>query len=90
MRAQLAIDRVGIKACAIRSGSHRRRRRRAAHHRDVQHVRALPHDFKGTHMSRFVEIIDELSANRCRSLALPACCDELVQRLEAPRPAASK
>ena len=79
---QLAIDRVGIKGI-----------RHPARVRDkgggVQHTVAmfnmyvhLPHNFKGTHMSRFVEILNsherEISVE-----SFEAILREMVQRLEA-------
>jgi GTP cyclohydrolase IB len=79
---QLAINRVGIKAI-----------RHPVKVRDksggVQHTIAmfnmyvsLPHHFKGTHMSRFVEILNsherELSVE-----SFPAMLAEMVERLEA-------
>jgi GTP cyclohydrolase I len=79
---QLAIDRVGIKAI-----------RHPARVRDkgggVQHTVAmfnmyvhLPHNFKGTHMSRFVEILNsherEISVESFETILR-----EMVQRLEA-------
>ena len=81
-RRKLAIDQVGIKAIrhpirvAERSG-------------DVQHTVAtfnmyvgLPHQFKGTHMSRFVEILNaherEVSVETFQLML-----DEMVERLEA-------
>ena len=79
---KLAIDQVGIKAIrhpirvAERSG-------------DLQHTVAtfnmyvgLPHQFKGTHMSRFVEILNaherEISVETFQLML-----DEMVERLEA-------
>ena len=79
---KLAIDQVGIKAIrhpirvAERSG-------------EVQHTVAtfnmyvgLPHQFKGTHMSRFVEILNaherEISVETFKLML-----DEMVERLEA-------
>src|SRR5437762_5813774 len=81
-RRKLAIDQVGIKAIrhpirvAERSG-------------DVQHTIAtfnmyvgLPHNFKGTHMSRFVEILNaherEISVE-----SFEAMLRDMVKRLEA-------
>jgi GTP cyclohydrolase I len=81
-KRKLAIDQVGIKAIrhpirvAERSG-------------EVQHTVAtfnmyvgLPHQFKGTHMSRFVEILNaherEISVETFRLML-----DEMVGRLEA-------
>jgi len=81
-RRKLAIDQVGIKAIrhpirvAERSG-------------DLQHTVAtfnmyvgLPHQFKGTHMSRFVEILNaherEVSVETFQLML-----DEMVERLEA-------
>jgi len=81
-RRKLAIDQVGIKAIrhpvrvAERSG-------------EVQHTIAtfnmyvgLPHQFKGTHMSRFVEILNaherEISVETFKLML-----DEMVERLEA-------
>src|SRR3981189_3225638 len=81
-RRKLAIDQVGIKAIrhpvkvAERSGG-------------VQNTVAvfnmyvgLPHQFKGTHMSRFVEILNaherEISVD-----AFQVMVDEMVVRLEA-------
>ncbi|QEL64268.1 GTP cyclohydrolase I [Oryzomicrobium terrae] len=79
---QLAINKVGIKSIrhpvqiSDRSG-------------DVQHTVAtfnmyvgLPHNFKGTHMSRFVEILN----SREREISVesfPAMLRDMVQRLEA-------
>jgi GTP cyclohydrolase I len=79
---QLAIDRVGIKA--IRHPV--RIRERAG---EVQHTVAhfnmyvgLPHHFKGTHMSRFVEILNaherEISPDTFRLMLR-----EMVKKLEA-------
>src|SRR5258708_20041742 len=81
-KRKLAIDQVGIKAIrhpirvAERSG-------------EVQHTVAtfnmyvgLPHQFKGTHMSRFVEILNaherEISVETFRLML-----DEMAYRLEA-------
>src|SRR6266850_592951 len=81
-KRKLAIDQVGIKAIrhpirvAERSG-------------EVQHTVAtfnmyvgLPHQFKGTHMSRFVEILNaherEISVETFKLML-----DEMVERLEA-------
>src|SRR5207245_3691471 len=81
-KRKLAIDQVGIKAIrhpirvAERSG-------------EVQHTVAtfnmavgLPEQFKGTHMSRFVEILNahecEISVETFRLML-----DEMVERLEA-------
>jgi GTP cyclohydrolase I len=81
-RRKLAIDQVGIKAIrhpirvAERSGG-------------VQHTIAtfnmyvgLPHQFKGTHMSRFVEILNaherEISVETFQLML-----DEMIERLEA-------
>ena len=81
-KRKLAIDKVGIKAIrhpirvAERSG-------------DVQHTVAtfnmyvgLPHQFKGAHMSRFVEILNaherEISVETFKLML-----DEMVERLEA-------
>ena len=81
-KRKLAIDKVGIKAIrhpirvAERSG-------------DVQHTVAtfnmyvgLPHQFKGTHMSGFVEILNaherEISVETFKLML-----DEMVERLEA-------
>lgn len=79
---QLAINKVGIKSIrhpvkiSDRSG-------------DVQHTVAnfnmyvgLPHNFKGTHMSRFVEILN----SREREISVesfPAMLSDMVLRLEA-------
>ena len=79
---QIAINRVGIKAIRHpvkvldRSGG-------------IQHTIAvfnmyvgLPHNFKGTHMSRFVEILN--SHEREISIEnFPAMLSEMVQKLEA-------
>src|SRR5438309_2446709 len=81
-KRKLAIDKVGIKSIrhpirvAERSG-------------EVQHTVAtfnmyvgLPHQFKGTHMSRFVEILNaherEISVETFKLML-----DEMVERLEA-------
>jgi len=81
-KRKLAIDQVGIKSIrhpirvAERSG-------------EVQHTVAtfnmyvgLPHQFKGTHMSRFVEILNaherEISVETFKLML-----DEMVERLEA-------
>jgi len=81
-RRKLAIDQVGIKA--IRHPIHV-----AERSGEVQHTIAsfnmyvgLPHQFKGTHMSRFVEILNaherEISVDTFKVML-----DEMVQRLEA-------
>src|SRR5437870_2510939 len=81
-RRKLAIDQVGIKAI-------RHPMRVAERSGDVQHTVAtfnmyvgLPHQFKGTHMSRFVEILNaherEISVETFKVML-----DEMVERLEA-------
>ena len=42
----------------------------------------LPHQFKGTHMSRFVEILDEYR-NRFNTRDIPAVLEEMKKRLHA-------
>ena len=42
----------------------------------------LPHQFKGTHMSRFVEILDEYR-NRFNTRDIPAILEEMKKRLQA-------
>jgi GTP cyclohydrolase I len=79
---QLAINKVGIKSI-------RHPIRVSDKNRGVQHTIAtfnmyvgLPHNFKGTHMSRFVEILNsheqEISVEN-----FPAMLEEMVERLEA-------
>src|SRR2546429_6037585 len=81
-RRKLAIDQVGIKAIrhpirvAERSG-------------DVQHTIAtfnmyvgLPHQFKGTHMSRFVEIL-EAHEREITVETFQIMLREMVEKLEA-------
>src|SRR5213075_1069058 len=79
---KLAIDQVGVKAI-------RHPVRVMERGGDVQHTIAsfnmyvsLPHDFKGTHMSRFVEILSaqerELTVDSFKSMLR-----EMVGRLEA-------
>src|SRR5229473_1311499 len=81
-KRKLAIDQVGIKAI-------RHPIRVAERAGEVQHTVAtcnmyvgLPHQFKGTHMSRFVEILNaherEISVETFRLML-----DEMVERLEA-------
>ncbi|MGB5081452.1 MAG: GTP cyclohydrolase FolE2 [Burkholderiales bacterium] len=81
-RRRIAIDQVGIKA--IRHPIHV-----AERSGEVQHTVAtfnmyvgLPHQFKGTHMSRFVEILNaherEISVDTFKRML-----DEMVERLEA-------
>jgi GTP cyclohydrolase I len=79
---QLAINRVGIKSI-------RHPIRVSDRDRGIQHTIAtfnmyvsLPHNFKGTHMSRFVEILNsheqEISVKN-----FPAMLKEMAERLEA-------
>src|SRR3954462_9603478 len=79
---KLAIDKVGIKAI-------RHPVRIMEREGGVQHTVAmfnmyvgLPHQFKGTHMSRFVEILNaherEISVDGFQVMV-----DEMVERLEA-------
>jgi len=79
---QLAINKVGIKSI-------RHPVRISDQNDDIQHTIAtfnmyvgLPHNFKGTHMSRFVEILNgherEISVE-----SFPAMLAEMVERLEA-------
>ena len=81
-RRQLAINKVGIKSIRhpVRVGDR---------HNDIQHTVAtfnmyvgLPHNFKGTHMSRFVEILNsydrEISVENFEPMLR-----EMVRRLEA-------
>ena len=81
---QIAIDKVGIKSI-------RHPVRVADKSEGVQHTIAmfnmnvyLPHNFKGTHMSRFVEILNSDNNEREISVeSFEAMLREMVQRLEA-------
>jgi GTP cyclohydrolase I len=81
---QIAIDKVGIKSI-------RHPVRVADKSEGVQHTIAmfnmnvyLPHNFKGTHMSRFVEILNSDSNEREISVeSFETMLREMVQRLEA-------
>jgi GTP cyclohydrolase I len=81
---QIAIDKVGIKSI-------RHPVRVADKSEGVQHTIAmfnmnvyLPHNFKGTHMSRFVEILNSDSDEREISVeSFEAMLREMVRRLEA-------
>src|SRR5579871_5792039 len=84
---KLAIDRVGVKAIRhpvriMERGSTERAPR-------VQHTIAsfnmyvcLPHHFKGTHMSRFVEILEE-HEREITMESFQVMLREMVERLEA-------
>ncbi|HUQ29797.1 MAG TPA: GTP cyclohydrolase FolE2 [Usitatibacter sp.] len=79
---QLAIDRVGIKS--IRHPARIQERDGSLQH-TVAHFNmyvGLPHQFKGTHMSRFVEILEaherEISPDTFRTMLR-----EMVKKLEA-------
>jgi len=79
---RLAIDRVGIKS--IRHPARIKERAGGIQH-TVAHFNmyvGLPHQFKGTHMSRFVEILEaherEISPDTFRSMLR-----EMVKKLEA-------
>jgi GTP cyclohydrolase I len=79
---RLAIDRVGIKA--IRHPARIQERAGGAQH-TIAHFSmyvGLPHHFKGTHMSRFVEILNaherEISPDTFRTMLR-----EMVKKLEA-------
>ena len=79
---RLAIDRVGIKS--IRHPARIKERAGGVQH-TVAHFNmyvGLPHQFKGTHMSRFVEILEaherEISPDTFRSMLR-----EMVKKLEA-------
>src|SRR5438034_11843564 len=79
---KLAIDKVGIKA--IRHPVRIQERRGEAQHTiaTVNMYVGLPHQFKGTHMSRFVEILNA----HCREVSVETfqlMLDEMVERLEA-------
>lgn len=79
---QLAIDKVGIKA--IRHPVKVKDKMGGAQHTvaSFNMYVQLPHDFKGTHMSRFVEILN----NNAREISVEnfqAMLNEMVQRLEA-------
>lgn len=81
---RIAIDRVGVKALRyplrIRDKAH-----------DIQHTVAtcaltvdLPHHFKGTHMSRFVEVLNEF-APELHVENIRAILEGLVTRLDSER-----
>src|SRR3990170_6547485 len=79
---RIAIDRVGIKS--IRHPVKIRERAGGLQH-TVAHFNmyvGLPHHFKGTHMSRFVEILNaherEISVDTFQVML-----DEMMERLEA-------
>src|ERR1700730_555748 len=79
---KLAIDKVGIKAI-------RHPMRIQERSGDVQHTIAmfnmyvgLPHHFKGTHMSRFVEILNA-HEREITVESFQAMLKEMIERLEA-------
>jgi GTP cyclohydrolase I len=84
---KLAIDKVGIKA--IRHPVRITERASTERHPRVQHTIAmfnmyvcLPHQFKGTHMSRFVEILEE-HEREITVETFQVMLREMVERLEA-------
>src|SRR5687768_7453711 len=84
---KLAIDKVGIKA--IRHPMRIQERPSKERSSGVQHTIAtfsmyvgLPHHFKGTHMSRFVEIL-EAHEREITVESFQAMLREMVEKLEA-------
>ena len=84
---KLAIDKVGIKA--IRHPMRIQERPAAKHPGGVQHTIAtfnmyvgLPHHFKGTHMSRFIEIL-EAHEREITVETFQQMLREMVEKLEA-------
>ena len=84
---KLAIDQVGIKA--IRHPVRITERSSTERNPRVQHTIAmfnmyvcLPHQFKGTHMSRFVEILEE-HEREITVETFQVMLREMVERLEA-------
>ncbi len=80
---QLAIDRVGIKAIRHPVRDARQERRACSTRSPLFNMYVhLPHNFKGTHMSRFVEILNsherEISVESFETILR-----EMVERLEA-------
>ncbi len=44
---------------------------------------SLPRDYKGTHMSRFVEILTEMQTRNLAAFDIKVCLEKIVKRLEA-------
>ena len=79
---KLAIDRVGVRSLRHPVTFHDGESAQTTAAQWSLFV-ALPHDRKGTHMSRMLEIID--AAHGAVAVdALPALLDEICERLEAP------
>lgn len=81
---ELPIDLVGVKGLrypvTVRDRAHRRQKTVASFSLSV----SLPHHFKGTHMSRFVEVLHE-HRDQIDMETLPAIVTTLRTRLEAER-----
>src|SRR5688572_33158937 len=79
---KLAIDKVGVKA--IRHPMRIQERAGAAQHTvaSFNMYVCLPHHFKGTHMSRFVEILEE-HEREITVETFQVMLREMVERLEA-------
>lgn len=81
-RRKLPIDRVGVKDLLYPIQVLDRERGRQATVARVSMFVNLPHRFKGTHMSRFVELLNE----RCHDMsttAIPGLLREMRRRLKA-------
>ena len=81
---RIAIDRVGVRGLrypiTVLDPSNRTQETTAAITMSV----SLPHHFKGTHMSRFIEVLNE-HRGEVTLRTLPAILADLRQRLEAER-----
>jgi GTP cyclohydrolase I len=79
---QIALDKVGVSGLKTPIVVLDRESERQNTVAEVTMSVNLPHHFKGTHMSRFIEALED-ARGEMTMRTLPALCDDLRERLEA-------
>ena len=79
----VAIQKVGIKGFEIPLSIQRKDAEDITIYSSATVGVSLPAHFKGTHMSRFVEVLNEWSSKRILGIDIKGCVEEVIKKLNA-------
>lgn len=77
------IQKVGIKHVELPLVVQRKNASDKVVYAEARVCVSLPRDYKGTHMSRFVEVLNEWRSKKLLGVDIKGCVEEVIKRLDA-------
>ncbi len=77
------IQKVGIKHVELPLVVQRKNSTDKVVYAEARVCVSLPRDYKGTHMSRFVEVLNEWRSKKLLGVDIKGCVEEIINRLDA-------